>query len=144
MEIWHNCFDIPDGARRAEAAMKTLHIAMATLTVFDTTQATVSPIASELIHQLVKHKGFHQTVAGFKEYNNEVTQAVVGGSADDVDDIIDSSKILRKKIANVFDHEVTAFMKNTQGYDDLVKSLNNAKKMGEGFDLVSHHKWAIL
>ena len=111
-----------------EAAMETLHIAMATLTVFDTTQATVSPIASELIQQLVKHKGFHQTVAGFKDYNKVVTQAVVGGSADDVDDIIDSSKILRKKIANVFDNEVTAFLKNSQGYDDLVKSLNNAKK----------------
>ncbi|CAH3170128.1 unnamed protein product, partial [Porites lobata] len=66
-----------------EAAMETLHIAMATLTVFDTTQATVSPIASELIYQLVKHKGFRQTVAGFKEYNKVVTEAVVGGSADD-------------------------------------------------------------
>ena len=123
-----------------EAAMETLHIAMATLTVFDTTQATVSPIASELIHQLVKHKGFHKTVAGFKDYNKVVTQAVVGGSADDVDDIIDSSKILRKKIANVFDNEVTAFLKNSQGYDDLVKSLNNAKKWAKGltwFDTIS-------
>ena len=89
---------------------------------------------------MVRHKGFHQTVAGFKEYNNEVTQAVVGGSADDVDDIIDSSKILRKKIANVFDNEVTSFMKNTQGYDDLAKSLNNAKKWAKGltwFDTIS-------
>ena len=123
-----------------EAAMETLHIAMATLTVFDTTQATVSPIASELIYQLVKHKGFHQTVAGFKEYNKVVTEAVVGGSADDVDDIIDSSKALRKKIANVFDNEVTTFLKNTQGYDDLVKSLNNAKKWAKGltwFDTIS-------
>ena len=123
-----------------EAAMETTHIAIATLTVFDTTQATVSPIASELIYQLVKHKGFHQTVAGFKEYNKVVTEAVVGGSADDVDDIIDSSKALRKKIANVFDYEVTTFLKNTQGFDDLVKSLNNAKKWAKSltwFDTIS-------
>ena len=123
-----------------EAAMETLHIAMATLIAFDTTQATVSPIASELIYQLVKHKGFHQTVAAFKKYNKVVTKAVVSGSADDVDGIIDSSKILRKNIANAFDNEATAFLKNTQGYDDLVKSLNNAKKWAKGltwFDTLS-------
>ena len=123
-----------------EAAMETLHIAMATLTVFDTTQATVSPIATELIHQLVKHKGFHQTVAGFKEYNKAITQAVVDGSADDVDNIIDSSKSLRERIANAFDNEVTDFMKKSQGHDDLVRSLNNAKKWAKvltWFDTIS-------
>ena len=40
-----------------EKAMETLNIAITPLAVFDTTQAAVSPIASELIDQLVKHKG---------------------------------------------------------------------------------------
>ena len=90
-----------------EKSMQTLHIAMTTLAVFDTTQATVSPIAS------VNHRGFRQTVAGFKEYNRVVTEAVIGGNANDVDDIIDNAKALRKRIGNFFDNEVTSFLKNT-------------------------------
>ena len=123
-----------------EKSMQTLHIAMTTLAVFDTTQATVSPIASELISQLVNHRGFRQTVAGFKEYNRVVTEAVIGGNANDVDDIIDNAKALRKRIGNFFDNEVTSFLKNTQGYDDLVTSLNNAKRWAKGltwFDTIS-------
>lgn len=112
-----------------EKAMETLNIAIATLAVFDTTQATVSPIASGLIDQLVKHKGkFPQTISGFKEYNKVVAKRVVSGNADDVDDIIDSAKALKRKIGEFFDNEVTTFMKNTQGYDDLVTTLKNAKR----------------
>ncbi|XP_020895594.1 uncharacterized protein LOC110234550 [Exaiptasia diaphana] len=114
---------------KKEEAMETLNIAIATLTVFDTTQATVQPIASELIHQLVKHKGqFPETVKGLTNYNKALAERTIAGSADDADDIIDSANSFRKQIGNYFDTEVTAFMKNTQGYDDLVKSLNNAKK----------------
>ena len=123
-----------------EKSMQTLHIAMTTLAVFDTTQATVSPIASELISQLVSHRGFRQTVAGFKEYNRVVNEAVIGGNANDVDDIIDNAKALTKRIGNFFDNEVTSFLKNTQGYDDLVTSLNNAKRWAKGltwFDTIS-------
>ena len=58
---------------------------------------------------------------------------MVSGSADDVDDIIDTAKAWKKRIGEFFDSEVTAFMKNTQGYDDLVKSLNNAKTWAKGF-----------
>ena len=120
-----------------EKAMETLNIAIATLAVFDTTQATVSPIASGLIDQLVKHKGkFPQTISGFKEYNKVVAERVVSGNADDVDDIIDSAKVLKRKIGEFFDNEVTTFMKNTQGYDDLVTSLKNAKRWAKAL------KWA--
>ena len=116
-----------------EKAMETLNIAIATLAVFDTTQATVSPVASELIEQLVKHKGkFPNTFSGLTNYNKAVTEGVVSGSADDVDDIIDSAKAWKKRIGEFFDSEVTAFMKNTQGYDDLVKSLKNAKTWAKG------------
>lgn len=109
--------------------METLNIAIATLAVLDTTQATVSPITSGLIDQLVKHKGkFPQTISGFKEYNKVVAERVVSGNADDVDDIIDSAKALKRKIGEFFDNEVTTFMKNTQGYDDLVTTLKNAKR----------------
>ena len=116
-----------------EEAMKTLNIAIATLAVFDTTQATVFPVASELIEQLVKNKGkFPNTFTGLTNYNKAVTEGVVSGSADDVDDIIDNAKAWKKRIGEFFDSEVTAFMKNTQGYDDLVKSLNNAKTWAKG------------
>ena len=55
-----------------EKAMESLNIAIATLIVFDTTQATVSPVASELIEQLVKHKGkFPNTFSGLTNYNKE-------------------------------------------------------------------------
>ena len=124
-----------------EAAMETLNIAITTLAVFDTTQATVSPIASELINQLVKHKGkFPQTISELKKYNEALTKRVVNANADDVDDIIDNAKTLKKRIGEFFDSEVTAFMKNTQGYDDLVTSLKNAKKWARGltwFDTIS-------
>ena len=127
-----------------EKAMETLNIAITTLAVFDTTQAAVSPIASELIDQLVKHKGkFSNTIKGFTEYNRAVAERVVSGNADDVDDIIDNAKSLRKRIGEFFDSEAEAFiknMKNTQGYDDLVTSLNNAKKWAKGlkwFDTIS-------
>ena len=53
---------------------------------------------------------------------------MIGGNASDVDDIIDNAKALRKRIGIFFDNEVTSFLKNTQGYDDLVTSLNNAKR----------------
>lgn len=113
---------------KKEEAMETLNIAMATLTVFDTTQATVSPIASELIHQLVKHKGqFPLTFQGLTDYNKALTQSTIAGSVDDVDDIVESAKSLRKQVSKAFGSEVTSFMRNTQGYDDLVRSLNNAK-----------------
>ena len=46
---------------------------------------------------------------------------MAGGSADDEDDIIDNAKTLKKNIGEFSDTEVTAFFKNTQGYDDLVK-----------------------
>ena len=127
-----------------EKAMETLNIAITTLAVFDTTQAAVSPIASELIDQLVKHKGkFSNTIKGFTEYNRAVAERVVSGNADDVDDIIDNAKSLKKRIGEFFDSEAEAFiknMKNTQGYDDLVTSLNNAKKWARGlkwFDTIS-------
>ena len=82
-----------------EAAMETLNIAITTLTVFDTTQATVSPIASELINQLVKRKGkFPQTISELKKYNEALTKRVVSANADDVDDIIDNAKTLKKRI----------------------------------------------
>ena len=100
-----------------EKAMETLNIAIATLAVFDTTQATVSPVASELIEQLVKHKGkFPNTFSGLTNYNKAVTEGVVSGSADDVDDIINSAKAWKKRIGEFFDSEVTAFMKNSQGW----------------------------
>ena len=124
-----------------EASMETLNIAITTLAVFDTTQATVSPIASELINQLVKHKGkFLQTISELKKYNEALTKRMVNANADDVDDIIDNAKNLKKRIGEFFDSEVTAFMKNTQGYDDLVTSLKNAKKWARGltwFDTIS-------
>ena len=124
-----------------EAAMETLNIAITTLAVFDTTQATVSPIASELINQLVKHKGkSSQTISELKKYNKALTKRVVNANADDVDDIIDNAKTLKKRIGEFFDSEVTAFMKNTHGYDDLVTSLKNAKKWARGltwFDTIS-------
>ena len=120
-----------------EKAMETLNIAIATLAVFDITQATVSPIASELIHQLVKHRGtFPDTVRGLTEYNRVVAERVVSATADDADEIIDNAKTLKKQIGEFFDSEVTAFMKNSQGYDDLVTSLNNAKSWAKALTWV--------
>jgi len=68
---------------------------------------------------------------------------VVSGNADDVGGIIANAKSLKKRIGEFLDSEAEAFiknMKNTQGYDDLVTSLNNAKKWARGlkwFDTMS-------
>lgn len=66
---------------------------------------------------------------------------MAGGSADDEDDIIDNAKTLKENKGEFFDTEVTAFIKNTQGYDDLVKKSKERLNLGKGFEMGRHHKW---
>ena len=88
---------------KKEKAMETLNIAIATLTVFDITQATVGPIASELIHQLVRHKGmFPKTYKAFVVYNKDTAQGVMEGSADAALDVIANAKSMKRKLAEFF------------------------------------------
>nr|BAJ78235.1 toxin [Actineria villosa] len=114
---------------KKEDAMETLNVAIASMAVFDLTQSTVSPIASELIHQLVKHKGhFAQTLQGFSSYNNALKTQVLTESIDDAGDIIGRLTAAKKRIAQYFDNEVKTFFQGTELYDSLVKSLQGAKK----------------
>lgn len=69
---------------------------------------------------------FPDKINAFTEYNTAIAERLVGGK-DDAGDIIDNAKTLKKRIVEYFDSQVTAFMKNKQGYADLVISLNNAK-----------------
>ena len=112
---------------KQEQAMETLNIAIATLTVFDVTQATVSPIASEFIHQIVKHKGFFKETHDGLKAVNKITMEVTRGSADTADDIINTLKTKKKDLALTFQKNVEEFMRNTKGYEELVTSLNKAR-----------------
>eukprot|EP00112_Aurelia_sp_Birch-Aquarium-sp1_P017011 Seg3905.1 transcript_id=Seg3905.1/GoldUCD/mRNA.D3Y31 product="hypothetical protein" protein_id=Seg3905.1/GoldUCD/D3Y31 len=110
-----------------EEALQSLQMAISTLAVFDITQATVQPIASVMINKMIKKKGFFPTFfEGLTSYKRALPDAVLtaGNSADDVLDVMIP---LKESIKDAFEREVTAFMRRSQGYDDLVTSLRNAK-----------------
>eukprot|EP00112_Aurelia_sp_Birch-Aquarium-sp1_P008842 Seg1985.6 transcript_id=Seg1985.6/GoldUCD/mRNA.D3Y31 product="hypothetical protein" protein_id=Seg1985.6/GoldUCD/D3Y31 len=110
-----------------EEAMQSLQLAIATLAVFDVTQATVQPIASVMINKMIKAKGFFPTTfTHLTNYKEALPNAVLNGG-DSADDILDVMIPLKEKIKQSFDNEVVSFLKNSQGFDDLATSLRNAK-----------------
>ena len=110
-----------------EKALQSLQLAISTLVVFDITQATVLPIASVMINKMIKAKGFFpKTFTHLTNYKQALPNAVLNGG-DSADDVLDVMIPLKEKIKKAFDIEVPAFLKNSQGYDDLVTSLRNAK-----------------
>ncbi len=110
-----------------EKAMQSLNLAIATLAVFDITQATVMPIGSLLMDELIKARGFFpETFARLTSYKQALPAAVLRDSQT-ADDVLDAVIPLKERIKQAFDNEVTSFLRNSQGYEDLVTNLNRAK-----------------
>ena len=116
-------------------ATETLHLAIATLAVWDVGQGMIQPIADKLINRIIKRhqKDFYNTVTKLNEYrlifNSDLIdkQATVG-QAEAL-----KTRLLNAKtdVAVAFQTDVekgwSKFIRNSQIYDDLVKDLKGVK-----------------